>query len=261
MADYLLCSILIKEGRPQLFSGSQDVSDFDATIPRIGSSATAYGAAVIRHLEALNIFTVVGSQALVSARDKLTCMQLLAAHGLPVPSTGMSKSDHFSSMIYDRISSGRAVIKLLESTQGLGVILSETPKQGQTIIEGFHRVEKDVLIQEYIEDANGSDVRVFVVDGEIVGAMIRQAQKGEFRSNLHRGAKSIITELTEEESSIALRACDILGLAVAGVDILRSASGPLILEVNASPGLEGIETTTKMDIAGKVIQYLERSVS
>ena len=259
--DHLHCNIIIEKGKPQLLTGHDLLEDVDAVIPRIGASATAYGAAIIRQLEGMGIFTTVASDALLKARDKLTCMQILAAHGLDVPKTGISAGDTCSPTVYDHISKGRAVVKLLSSTQGLGVILVDSKNQGQSVVEGFHRVGQDVLIQEFIEDAKGSDIRAFVVDGQIVGAMVRQALPGEFRSNIHRGASSYIADLSPEEIDIALKATKILGLDIAGVDILRSKRGPLILEVNASPGLEGIEGTTKVDIAGKIIEFIEKRVN
>ena len=259
--DHLHCNIIIEKGKPQLLTGHDLLEHVDAVIPRIGASATAYGAAIIRQLEGMGIFTTVTSDALLKARDKLTCMQILAAHGLDVPKTGISAGDTCSPTVYDHISKGRAVVKLLSSTQGLGVILVDSKNQGQSVVEGFHRVGQDVLIQEFIEDAKGSDIRAFVVDGQIVGAMVRQALPGEFRSNIHRGASSYIADLSPEEIDIALKATKILGLDIAGVDILRSKRGPLILEVNASPGLEGIEGTTKVDIAGKIIEFIEKRVN
>jgi ribosomal protein S6--L-glutamate ligase len=259
--DHLHCNIIIEKGKPQLLTGHDQLEHIDAVIPRIGASATAYGAAIIRQLEGMGVFTTVTSDALLKARDKLTCMQILAAHGLDVPKTGISAGDTCSPTVYDHISTGRAVVKLLSSTQGLGVILVDSKNQGQSVVEGFHRVGQDVLIQEFIEDAKGSDIRAFVVDGQIVGAMVRQALPGEFRSNIHRGASSYIADLSPEEIDIALKATKILGLDIAGVDILRSKRGPLILEVNASPGLEGIEGTTKVDIAGKIIEFIEKRVN
>lgn len=260
VVDYLMCNIVVEKNNPQLYVGMEPITHIDAVIPRIGSSATEYGAAVIRQLETMNIFTTVSSQALSKARNKLHTMQILAANGIDVPKTGISAGDYCAGMVYDHISSEKAVIKLLSSTQGLGVILTHTRNQGVSVVEGFHRVGQDVLIQEFIIDAEGSDIRVFIVDGEIVGSMLRQALPGEFRSNLHRGASSIVVELTKKEKQIALQAVDILGLKIAGVDILRSNRGPLILEVNASPGLEGIEGTTKVDISSKIIRYIERQV-
>ncbi len=257
VCDHLLCNIIIEKNKPQLYVGMEPVQNIDAVIPRIGASATEYGAAVIRHIEAMGIFTAVKSDALLKARNKLHCMQFLSSKGFDVPKTAISGGDLYAGMMYEHISKDRAVLKLLASTQGLGVILTQSKHQGISVIEGFHRVGQDIMIQEFIADAKGSDIRAFVVNGEIVGAMLRQALPGEFRSNIHRGASSQAITLTDKEKDIAIRACKELGLSIAGVDILRAERGPLILEVNASLGLEGIETTTGIDIAGKIIDFIE----
>ncbi|MBK9108357.1 MAG: RimK family alpha-L-glutamate ligase [Saprospiraceae bacterium] len=258
--DHLMCNIIVEQNKPQLYIGLDPVENIDAVIPRIGASATEYGAAVIRQLEYMGIPTTVSANALLKARNKLHCMQFLSTHGIDIPKTGIAAGDFCAGMVYDQISKDKAVIKLLSSTQGLGVILTQSRSQGLSIVEGFHRVGEDVLVQEFIQDAKGSDLRAFVVDGVVVGAMLRQAQPGEFRSNIHRGANAYMVRLSSEEESLALKAAELLDLAVAGVDILRSNRGPLVLEVNASPGLEGIEGTTGVDIAGKIIEYLERKV-
>ncbi|MBK8955977.1 MAG: RimK family alpha-L-glutamate ligase [Saprospiraceae bacterium] len=258
--DHLMCNIIIEQNRPQLYMGMDPINGIDAVIPRIGASATEYGAAVIRQLEYMGIPTTVTANALLKARNKLHCMQFLASHGIDVPKTGISAGDYCAGLVYDQIAKDKAVIKLLSSTQGLGVILTQTRSQGLSIIEGFHRVGEDVLVQEFIQDARGSDLRAFVVDGVVVGAMLRQAVPGEFRSNIHRGASSFVVKLSAEEESLALKSAELLDLPVAGVDILRSSRGPLVLEVNASPGLEGIEGTTGVDIAGKIIEFLEKKV-
>lgn len=260
VADHLMCNLIIENQNPQLYVGLDPIGPIDAVIPRIGASATEYGAAVIRQIEAMGIFTSVSSEALLKARNKLHCMQLLSRAGLDIPRSGISGGDLCAGLVYDQISSEKAVIKLLSSTQGLGVILTHSKNQGISVIEGFHRVGQDVMVQEFVADADGSDIRAFVVDGEIVGSMIRQAVPGEFRSNIHRGASALMVDLTDQERTAAITASKLLGLSIAGVDILRSSRGPLILEVNASPGLEGIEGTTKADIAGKIISYIERNV-
>lgn len=258
--DPLQCNILVEKGNPRLMIGLDLMDRFDAVIPRIGASATYYGASIVRQFEYMGTFVTVKSDSLLKARDKLHCLQILASQGIDVPRTGISAGDYCISAVYDHISGDKSVIKLIASTQGLGVILAHSKIQGMSVVEGFHRVGEDVLIQEFIQDAKGSDIRVFIVDGEIVGSMKRQAVDGEFRSNIHRGASSEIVQLTEQEKLIALKATQILDLQIAGVDILRSGRGPLVLEVNASPGLEGIEGTTKMDIAGKIIEYIEKKL-
>jgi ribosomal protein S6--L-glutamate ligase len=258
--DHLMCNMLIRKGKLQILTGHDIVEDIDAVIPRIGASSTSYGAAIVRQFEGMGVFTTVKADALLKARNKLTCMQILASHNIDIPNTGISAGDTCGGTVFSHISTDKAVIKLLSSTQGLGVILANSKMQGQSILEGFHQAGQDVLIQEFIADAKGADIRAFIVDGKIVGSMIRQAIPGEFRSNIHRGASSHVVQLTPKEKQIALKATKILGLDIAGVDILRSSRGPLILEVNASPGLEGIEGTTRVDIAGKIIEFIERSV-
>lgn len=259
--DHLMCNIIVEKNKPQLMIGLDVMSSFDAVIPRIGASATQYGAAIVRQFENMGTFVSVTSESLLKARDKLHCLQILSTNGIDVPKTGISAGDYCIPAVYDHISQNRSVIKLIASTQGLGVILANTKNQGVSVVEGFHRVGQDVLIQEFIQDAKGSDIRAFVVDGKIVGSMKRQAVEGEFRSNIHRGASSEIIRLTSEEEEIAIKSTQILGLSIAGVDILRSSRGPLVLEVNASPGLEGIEGTTKVDIAGKIIEFIEKKLA
>jgi ribosomal protein S6--L-glutamate ligase len=261
VCDHLMCNIVIEKNAPQLYLGADKLDQIDAVIPRIGASATEYGASVIRQFESMGIFTTVTSEALLKARNKLHSMQILSTHGYDIPKTALCGGDLFAGQTYDHISEDRAVVKLLSSTQGLGVILAQSKNQGISLIEGFHRVGHDVMIQEYISDAKGSDIRAFVVNGRIVGSMLRQALPGEFRSNVHRGASTEIVQLTKAESDMAIKATKLLGLSIAGVDLLRSSRGPLILEVNASPGLEGIEGTTKKDIAGTIIKFIEDSHS
>lgn len=258
--DHLMCNIIIECKKPKVMIGLDDLEYYDAVIPRIGASATQYGAAIVRQLEAMGRFVTVSAESLLKARDKLHCLQILASHGIDIPKTGISAGDYCIPAVHDRISKDKSVIKLIASTQGLGVMLSQTRNQGISIVEGFHRVGQDVLIQEFIQDAKGSDIRAFVVDGKVVGSMMRQALPGEFRSNIHRGASSVQIKLSKKENDIALKSAEILGLSIAGVDILRSKRGPLVLEVNASPGLEGIEGSTKVDIAGKIIEFIERKV-
>ncbi|MEP7195125.1 MAG: RimK family alpha-L-glutamate ligase [Saprospiraceae bacterium] len=259
--DHLMCNLVVEYNNPRIMIGDDYFEHFDAIIPRIGASATQYGAAIIRQLEIMGSFVTVTADSLLKARNKLHCLQILSTNGIDVPKTGISAGDTCISAVQNKITDEKSVIKLTASTQGLGVILSQSKSQGISIVEGFHRVGEEVLIQEFIEDAMGSDIRAFVVDGKIVASMKRQAVEGEFRSNIHRGASSIRVELSNEEASIALKATKLLGLSIAGVDILRSKRGPLVLEVNASPGLEGIEGTTKVDIAGEIIQFIERKIN
>ena len=259
--DYNYCDIIIEENNLVVSHHGQVLQDIDAIIPRIGSSYTNYGAAIIRQFEEKGIYTTLSSDALLKARDKLSCSQLLAAKGLAVPKTIVSNNN----IIYERLLStfkeDKVVIKLINGTHGIGVILADKEAQAGSILEAFNKNKQKSMIQEYISESKGSDIRIFVVDGEVVGSMKRQAKPGEFRSNLHRGGSSKVEPITEKEKEVALKAVKYLGLKIAGVDMLRSKRGPLILEVNASPGLEGIETTTRIDIAGKIITHIERNIS
>ena len=233
------------------------LDDADAVIPRIGASVTFYGAAVIRQFEMRDIFTAVPSQALMRSRDKLRCLQILAKAGLGVPKSVFTNYSRDVNEVIKAVGGVPLVVKLLEGTQGLGVVLAENKKVATSLIEAFYGLKARIIVQEFIAEAHGSDIRVLVVDGRVVGAMIRQAPEGEFRSNLHRGGNAKLVELTQEEEETAIQAAKHLGLGVAGVDLLRSNRGPLIIEVNSSPGLEGIETATGKNIAGKIIEYLE----
>jgi len=256
--DHMQCDLQIDSKTPKIKYQDQEIKNVDAIIPRIGTSATSYGAAVIRQFESLGCFSTLSSEALLKARDKLSCLQILATHKIGVPKTLVSNNYFSIANIVDDLGSLPAIIKLINGTHGLGVILAESKSNAESIMEAFYKTKQKVMLQEFIKEANGADIRVFIVDGEIIGSMKRQAQPGEFRSNLHRGATASVIQLTEEEKDIAIKSTEILGLSVAGVDMLRSKRGPLILEVNASPGLEGIEYATGKDIAGKIIQFIER---
>lgn len=260
VVDHMQCDLVIQDGALEIFYLGGKITDVDAIVPRIGTSATSHGSSVIRQFEAMGVYTTLGSAPLLKARDKLICLQLLAAESVSVPRTIIPKNYYTMSSMIDRVGSEPFVIKLIKGTHGLGVILSESRKNAEAILETFFKTNQKAMIQEFIEEAGGADVRVFIVDDEIVGVMKRQAAEGEFRSNLHRGGSSTIDTLTEEEKMIAKKAARVMGLKVAGVDMLRSTRGPLILEVNASPGLEGIETTTRVDIAGKIIDMVQRNV-
>ena len=258
--DYVNCDLIIEDGQLTISYHGQVIKNIDAIIPRIGASVTPYGSAVIRQFEEKGIFSTLNSDALIKARDKLSCLQLLASKGLPVPKTIVSNNSIIYGDILQNFDDEQVVIKLINGTHGLGVLLAENKSQAESILEAFNKGKQKALIQEFIEESNGSDIRIFIVDEEIVGTMKRQAMPGEFRSNLHRGGSSQIEQISDTEKELALQAVKFLGLKVAGVDMLRSKRGPLILEVNASPGLEGIETTTGKDIAGKVIDYIERTL-
>lgn len=251
--DHKLCNLIIERGIPQVIYQGEKLAGVDAVIPRIGASITDYGAAVIRQFELMGVYTATRSEALINARDKLKCLQKLSAAGLDVPKTFIAGTTHDVPALIDQFIGVPVVIKLLESTHGVGVILAHERSTAVSVVEAFAKFNKPVILQEYIEEAGGADIRAFVVGKKVVAAMKRQAMKGEFRSNLHRGATSTIEKLSDEETEIVLKASRLMGLDYAGVDILRSARGPLIMEVNASPGLEGIETTTGIDIAGAIV--------
>ena len=258
--DYVNCDLIIDNSKLSVSYHGRILENIDAIIPRIGASWTSYGAAIIRQFEYMNIFSTLSSEALVHARNKLICSQILSAEGLDLPKTIISNNSYAYSSLLNHFDGDKVVIKLINSTHGVGVLLANKGIHAENILETFTRSKQKSLIQEYIQEAGGADIRIFIVDDEIVGCMKRQAKPGEFRSNLHRGGTSQIEEITGEEARIALAATKSLGLKVAGVDMLRSNRGPLILEVNASPGLEGIETTTKVDIAGKIIKYIEKNI-
>lgn len=259
IVDHMKCVLVIEKGRPHIFYQGKEITGVGAVIPRIGASATMYGAAVVRQFEMMKIFTAVESQALTRSRDKLRSLQLLARAGLGMPKTSFAYSSKDLDNIINQIGGAPVVIKLLEGTQGIGVILAETHNVAKSVIEGFLSLDANILVQEFIKESKGTDIRAFIVDGQIVGAMRRQGAEGEFRSNLHRGGKATLVKLTPDEKALAITASKKLGLAIAGVDMLQSNRGPLIVEVNSSPGLEGIEGATKVDIAGKIIEYVERN--
>lgn len=258
--DHMKCVLLIEKKKPMVIYQGRKLDYFDAIIPRIGASVTFYGAAVVRQFEMMKVFTAVESQALMRSRDKLRSLQVLSRAGLDLPKTVFMDYSKDTEGIIEAVGGAPVIIKLLEGTQGLGVVMAENEKAAQSVIEAFHGIHARIIVQEFIKEAKGIDVRAFVVDGEIVGAMKRQAtREGEFRSNLHRGGVATVVKLTREEKKVALAAAKKMGLGVAGVDMLPSKRGPLIVEVNSSPGLEGIEGATKVDIAGKIVRYLEKN--
>ena len=255
--DHMKCMLLIEKKNPMVWCNGRKLDYFDAVIPRIGASVTFYGAAVVRQFEMMKVFTAVESQALIRSRDKLRSMQILSRAGLGLPKTIFMDYSKDTEGVIEAVGGAPVVIKLLEGTQGLGVVLAENKKAAQSVIEAFHGVKARIIVQEFIKEAKGADIRAFVVNGEVVGAMRRQARDGEFRSNLHRGGQAHVVKLNRHEKHSAIIAAKKMGLGVAGVDMLPSKRGPLIIEVNSSPGLEGIEGATKVDIAKKIIQYLE----
>lgn len=261
--DHAKCSVVMEKGNPGILYNGELLTDIEAVIPRIGSSITFYGTSIVRQFEMMNVLTISGSQAITRSRDKLRSLQVLAREGLGVPKTVFAnhpKNDDVVGLI-EKIGGAPLIIKLLEGTQGLGVVLADTEGSAKSMIEAFSGLKTNILIQEYIKESKGTDIRAFVVNNEIVGAMERKGKEGEFRSNLHRGGVGTIISLTKKEQSAALKAAKALGLSVAGVDLMRSSRGPLIVEVNSSPGLQGIEGATGVDIAGKIITYIEENAT
>jgi ribosomal protein S6--L-glutamate ligase len=256
--DYVKCHMDITSMRPKIFLGDEELH-FDAVIPRIGASYTFFGTAVVRQFEMMGTYSVVESVAISRSRDKLRSMQLLARKGLGLPVTAFAHDTKATQHLIETCGGAPLVIKLLEGTQGVGVVLAETQKAAESVIEAFRGLNANILVQEFIKEAGGADIRCLVVGGRIVAAMIRQGKEGEFRSNLHRGGNASIVKITPEERSTAVRAAGVMGLNVAGVDLLRSNHGPVIMEVNSSPGLEGIETATGKDVAGAIVEFIEEN--
>lgn len=256
VVDFLRCYISISSDHAGVYYKGE-LLDFDAVIPRIGASVTFYGTAVVRQFEMMGVFSLADSQAITRSRDKLRSLQLLSGKGIGMPVTAFARSTEDTKAIIKEVGGTPIVLKLLEGTQGRGVVLAETKSAAESVHDAFRQLNANILVQEFIKESRGRDVRAFVVGGRVVAAMERHAVAGEFRSNLHQGGLGEATKLTEEERRTAVRAARTLGLAVAGVDLLRSARGPLVIEVNASPGLEGIEGATGKDVAGEIIEYLE----
>ncbi len=259
VVNHTKCDLVIEKKKPSVIYKGKELTDIDGVIPRIGASVTFFGTAVVRQFEMMKVFTATESQALVRSRDKLRSLQILSRASLGLPKTVFSNYSKDVSSVIDKVGGAPLVIKLLEGTQGLGVVLADNRNSAESILEAFNGLQARVIVQEFIKEAKGADLRAFVVDGVVVGAMKRQGKEGEFRSNLHRGGSAEIIELTDEEENAALKAARVMGLGVAGVDMLQSARGPLILEVNSSPGLEGIEKATGKNIALQIIKYVERN--
>jgi len=257
----LRCYMNITSHNPSVYYMGEKLENFDAIIPRIGASITFYGTAVVRQFEMMNVYSVNESVAISRSRDKLRSLQLLARKGIGLPVTGFAHSTKYTKDLIDVVGGAPLIIKMLEGTQGIGVVLAETNNAAESVIEAFRGLKANILVQEFIKESAAMDIRCFVVGGKVVATMMRQGKKGEFRSNLHRGGKSVTIKITPEERSTAVRAAKIMGLNVAGVDMLRSNHGPVIMEVNSSPGLEGIEKTTNRDIAAIIIQYIEKNAA
>lgn len=258
--NYLRCYININTRQPTINYKGLPLEDFDAVIPRIGASRTFYGTAVVRQFEIMGVFSANDSQAISRSRDKLFCMQLLAQKGIGLPVTGYAHATEDIDGLIESVGGAPLVIKLLEGTQGIGVVLAETYQAAKSVIEAFRGLDANILVQEYIKEAQGSDLRCFVIGDKVVAAMKRTGAEGEFRSNLHRGGHAEKVKLTPDERSTAVRAVKAMGLRVAGVDLLRSNHGALVLEVNSSPGLEGIEKATGIDVATKIIDFVAKNV-
>ncbi|MDX5406697.1 MAG: 30S ribosomal protein S6--L-glutamate ligase [Chromatiaceae bacterium] len=259
--DPLTCYINVNRVKSSIHHKGEALEGFDAVIPRIGASITFYGTAVLRQFEMMGVYSLNESVAISRARDKLRSLQLLARQGIGLPVTGFADKPGDIPDLIDMVGGAPLVIKLLEGTQGIGVVLAETRTAAESVIEAFMGLNANILVQEYIKEANGADIRCFVIGNKVVAAMKRQAKAGEFRSNLHRGGTASTVRLSKEERDTAVRAARTMGLNVAGVDLLRSNHGPVVMEVNSSPGLEGIEAATDKDIAGMSIAFLEQKVA
>lgn len=259
--DPLTCYINVNQIKSSIHHKGEALERFDAVIPRIGASITFYGTAVLRQFEMMGVYCLNESVAISRARDKLRSLQLLARQGIGLPVTGFADKPGDIPDLIEMVGGAPLVIKLLEGTQGIGVVLAETRTAAESVIEAFMGLNANILVQEYIREANGADIRCFVIGNKVVAAMKRQAKAGEFRSNLHRGGTASSVRLTKDERSTAIRAAKTMGLNVAGVDLLRSNHGPVVMEVNSSPGLEGIEAATDKDIANLTIAFLEQKVA
>lgn len=257
--DALRTYMNIASSKPEAHFKGEALPYFDAIIPRIGASVTFYGTAVLRQFEVSGSFPLNESVAISRSRDKLRSLQLLARKGIGLPNTGFANSPDDIQDLLKMVGGAPLVVKLLEGTQGIGVVLAETKQAAESVIEAFMGLKANILVQEYIKEASGADIRCLVVGGKVVAAMKRQAQAGEFRSNLHRGGSASLIKITPDERATAVKAANVMGLNVAGVDLLRSERGPLVMEVNSSPGLAGIEEATGKDVAGMIIEFIEKT--
>lgn len=259
--DYLKCSIEIMKGQLHVNYLGEDLPAPDAIIPRIGASRTFYGTAMVRHFEMMDAFSVAGNLAIKRSRDKLRSLQILSKNGVDMPKTVFASNKSSSKDVIALSGGAPLVLKILEGTQGVGVVLVDTEKAAKSVLDAFYGMDVNLLVQEFIEEAGGADIRVLVVGGQVVGAMKRQGAEGDFRSNLHQGGSATAHKLTRKEKSTALAAAKAMGLGVCGVDMIPSSRGPLVMEVNSSPGLEGIEKSTGIDVAEKIMEYIEKNVT
>ncbi len=257
--DHRRCYMNIMSSAPEIHYKGGAVEPIDAIIPRIGASVSFYGTAVVRQFEMMGVYSLNESVAITRSRDKLRALQLLSRKGIGMPVTGFANSPDDTDDLLSVVGGAPVVIKLLEGTQGVGVVLAETKKAAASVIEAFRGLKAHFMVQEFIQEADGADLRCLVVGDKVVASMKRQGKEGEFRSNLHRGGKATLVKITPEERSTAVRSARVMGLNVAGVDLLRSERGPLVMEVNSSPGLEGIETATRRDVAGLIVEFIEKN--
>lgn len=254
----LRCYMNISQDKPTIHYMGRELSGYDAVIPRIGASITFYGAAVVRQFEMMGVFCLNSSIAITRSRDKFRSLQLLSRKGIGLPTTGLAHSPDDIDDLLAMVGGTPVIIKLIEGTQGIGVVLAETKKAAESVVQAFLGLRANIMVQEFIEEAKGRDVRCFVIGNKVVASMQREARPGDFRSNVHRGGIAKNVKITQKERELAVKAAKIMGLSVAGVDLLRSKRGPLVLEVNSSPGLEGIEESTSQDVASMIVEFIEK---
>ena len=259
VVDYMRCYMNITSQNPIVYYGGESLGKVDALIPRIGASNTFYGTAVVRQFETMKSYCVNSSTSISNSRDKLRSMQILAEAGINMPVTGFASHTKDIEGVIESVHSVPLVMKLLQGTQGQGIVLAETRKAAESVMSAFRQLDADIMVQEFIKESAGTDIRAFVVGNKVVASMKRTAPEGEFRSNVHRGGTFEVIELSNKENMTAINAAKTLGLSIAGVDLMRSDRGPLILEVNSSPGLQGIEACSKIDVAGSIIRFLEKN--
>ena len=256
----LECHMNIASGKPEIHYRGENLDGFDAVIPRIGASITFYGTAVVRQFEMMGVYCLNESEPVSRSRDKLRCLQLLSKQGIGIPVTAFAHSTRYTEDLIDMVGGAPLVVKILEGTQGIGVVLAETRQAARSVIEGFRGIKADILVQEYIAESAGTDIRCIVIGEKVTASMIRRGEEGDFRSNLHRGGTASAARISSLEEETAIRAVKALGLKFAGVDMLRTDDGPAVIEVNSSPGLEGIEMVSRRDLAGEIITYIEESI-
>ena len=259
--DYMRCYMNINSVKPAIYFGEKLINRVDAVIPRIGASVTSYGTAVVRQLEMMNCYCFNSANAILNSRDKLKSLQILASKGISLPNTGFANHTKDIQTVIENFDSVPLVVKLLHGTQGQGVILAETAKAAADIMNAFRQLNTEIMVQEFIKESAGTDIRAFVVGNKVIAAMRRIAPEGEFRSNVHQGGETVVVELTAKEIEVAIKAVKIFNLSIAGVDIMRSNRGPLVVEVNSSPGLQGIENCSGVDVATEIYKHIEEVIS